>query len=125
MGGNEVDGVDYTPKGILELRSEIIQLRNDQVVKWPEGIDASVKLSHAIVLLARLAEIIDNKVTWTAIGIGNGHPSQRVMRSEKMDPILAASDWLNYQEMVIGLTICNGEVTKSTVLKSRDGNVQH
>lgn len=50
----EVDGVDYTPEGIRDLRKELIILRDEALAqnefRW------AVILSHTVVLLAWLAE---------------------------------------------------------------------
>jgi hypothetical protein len=53
---SQVEGIDYTPEGIRTLREDVIKLRDSQFQHWPEGIEATLVLSHAIALLAYLAE---------------------------------------------------------------------
>jgi len=56
MAPTKVEGIDYTPEGIEELRQDIIAMRDSQFAHWPEGINATVVLTHATALLAYLAE---------------------------------------------------------------------
>lgn len=55
-GEFEVDGVDYSPEAIEEIRSELVFHRNESMKVWPEGIRYSVLMSHVLALLARLKE---------------------------------------------------------------------
>lgn len=52
------DGVDYSPEGIEALREELIAMRGRAFGNWPEGIEDTVVLSHAIALLAYLKEVV-------------------------------------------------------------------
>lgn len=58
----KVEGIDYTGEGIRELREDVIRLRDSQFQHWPEGIDATLVLTHTVALLAYLAELQENAV---------------------------------------------------------------
>lgn len=51
----KVDGVDYSPEGIEELRRELARFRDEAMTQGAFG--PAVVLSHAIALLAYLAEL--------------------------------------------------------------------
>lgn len=53
----QVEGVDYSPEGIERLRQDLTQWRGETFKQWPEAIDATVKLTHVIALLAYLVEL--------------------------------------------------------------------
>ena len=55
----QVDGVDYSPEGIEDLRQELIKMRDNSMDQWPEAIPVTVALTHAIALLAYLRELIN------------------------------------------------------------------
>jgi len=57
----KVEGVDYTPAGINALREDLIQMRDEQFHHWPEGINATLVLSHTLALLAYLAELVQDQ----------------------------------------------------------------
>ena len=52
-----VDGVDYTPEGILQLRDDAIKVRDEALKQLPDSAHFVVWLSHAIALLADYAEM--------------------------------------------------------------------
>jgi len=52
-----VDGVDYTPEGINDLRETLIGFRTQAYAQLPEAADVIVVLTHAIALLADYAEM--------------------------------------------------------------------
>lgn len=52
-----VDGVDYSPEGIEAIREVLIEQRKAAMDAWPEGIQATVLLSHLIALLADYKEL--------------------------------------------------------------------
>lgn len=51
----KVEGIDYSPEGIVGLREALIAMRGRAMGNWPEGIDDTVVLSHAIALMADYA----------------------------------------------------------------------
>lgn len=57
----KVDGVDYTPEGIEELREEAIKVRDVALVEGE--FQGATFMTHIIALLAYLKEIVesDNK----------------------------------------------------------------
>lgn len=57
----EVEGIDYSVEGIEAIRTEMAELRNAMMSHWPDSIPTTVMLSHAIALLAKLAEITETK----------------------------------------------------------------
>ena len=57
MSRTKVEGVDYSPEGIEALRDALIELRGGAFKAWPEGIDATLVLSHAIAVLADYKEM--------------------------------------------------------------------
>jgi hypothetical protein len=59
MSPIKVEGIDYTPEGIEALRADVIKLRDSQYAHWPESIEATLVLSHAIALLAYLRELTE------------------------------------------------------------------
>lgn len=51
----EVDGVDYSPEAIEQVRKDLTEHRDRSMDAWPEGIAYSVLMSHVIALLHKLA----------------------------------------------------------------------
>lgn len=56
-----VEGVDYTPAGIEEIRTELAKLRDLTFDQWPKTIGQTLVLSHAIALLAHLKELTERE----------------------------------------------------------------
>lgn len=50
----EVDGVDYSPEAIEEVRKTLGEHRAQSMKVWPDGIAYSVLMSHVIALLHKL-----------------------------------------------------------------------
>ena len=59
MSHTKVEGIDYTPEGIATLRQAVIELRDHQFAHWPESIEATLVLSHAVALLAYLQDLTE------------------------------------------------------------------
>jgi len=53
----KVDGIDYTPEGIRELRNVIIADRDAALDSMNPDFAEVVKLTHVVALLAYLADI--------------------------------------------------------------------
>lgn len=55
-----VDGVDYSPDGILQLRADLIKLRDAQMSPTEHATDwdTVTLLSHTIALLAHLHSLV-------------------------------------------------------------------
>jgi Zn ribbon nucleic-acid-binding protein len=64
MKRTQVEGIDYSPEGIEELRQELIVQRGEAMKAWPEGIHATVVLSHLIALLADYKEMREAEEAW-------------------------------------------------------------
>jgi hypothetical protein len=61
----QVEGIDYTPEGIESVREALVEYRSRAMANWPEGIEMTLVLSHAIAQLAYLKEylsIFDKKL---------------------------------------------------------------
>lgn len=54
---NEIEGIDYSPAGIEDIRQQLIHLRN-HALQGAE-FEWAVILSHAIAQLAYLKELLD------------------------------------------------------------------
>lgn len=57
----KVEGVDYTPDGVENLRQELIRFRDNSMEQWPEAIPFTVAMTHTIALLAYLKEVETNE----------------------------------------------------------------
>ncbi len=55
----EVEGVDYTPEGIMKLREEIIAIRNRRLADLGSGENAmeTIVLTHAIAILSIFGDV--------------------------------------------------------------------
>lgn len=53
---SRVEGVDYSTEGVAALREELIKMRDAAFNFWPEGIDATLVLSHTIAILSGYKE---------------------------------------------------------------------
>lgn len=51
MSYSEVEGIDYTPAGIEELRQQCIEWRNEAYRQMPESASFIVGISHVIAIL--------------------------------------------------------------------------
>ncbi len=58
----KVEGVDYTPEGVRELRKKLIEYRDKSMEQWPEAIPFTVDMSHTIALMEHLAEMLERPV---------------------------------------------------------------
>lgn len=65
-----VDGIDYSPAGIEELRQIVIGWRNESMNQWPEAIDFTVASSHVIALLDYMRFLVENNVSSSASNSG-------------------------------------------------------
>ena len=52
----EVDGVDYSPDGIMALHAEVAAMRDEAMKQWPEAIPITVVLTHVLAILYWAAE---------------------------------------------------------------------
>lgn len=52
-----VEGIDYSPAGILALRESLIAMRGEAYKQFPESIGFVVIISHTIALLSDYAEM--------------------------------------------------------------------
>lgn len=59
--GGKVEGVDYSPEGIEEIRKALIVYRNRSLDQWPEAIDLTVVLTHAIGLLSHYRSMMEEE----------------------------------------------------------------
>lgn len=57
----KVEGVDYTPDGIENLRQDLIRFRDNSMEQWPEAIPFTVAMTHTIALLTYLKEVEENE----------------------------------------------------------------
>lgn len=57
MAHTKVEGVDYTPDGVMTLRGEVIAVR-DSLLQPGETSVVAVVLTHVIVLLSYLADLV-------------------------------------------------------------------
>lgn len=69
MAPTKVDGIDYSPTGIEDLRTDIIEYRNRALDAMPEGAQMAVALSHVIALLAYLKEIEEERLAADRLAI--------------------------------------------------------
>ena len=53
----KVEGVDYSPEGIADLRAALVEMRGATFSHWPEAIDHTVVLTHAIAILSYTIEL--------------------------------------------------------------------
>ena len=90
-----VEGIDYSPDGIEVVRRELGELRGGAFKAWPEGIDATLILSHAIALLADYKEMREAedraKVTRTATEYGEHTASWN--RSDSGGEVRVTAKW--------------------------------
>lgn len=61
MAPVKVEGIDYTPEGIRELREELISYRDESMKQWPEAIPFTTAITHTIALLSFLAEVEEER----------------------------------------------------------------
>lgn len=69
MAPTKVDGIDYSPAGIEDLRTDIIEYRNRALDAMPEGAQMAVVLSHALALLAYLKEVEEERLAADRLAI--------------------------------------------------------
>jgi hypothetical protein len=53
----KVEGVDYSPDGVAGVRSALVEMRGATFAHWPEAVDHTVVLTHAIALLSYTIEL--------------------------------------------------------------------
>lgn len=53
----KVEGIDYTVEGIESIRSALGEYRQRAMKNWPEEIEMTLVLTHAIALLAYLKDL--------------------------------------------------------------------
>lgn len=59
----KVAGIDYTSEGIEDIRQQLSGFREEAMNQWPEGIRVTVVLTHAIVLLSYLKDLVEASVS--------------------------------------------------------------
>jgi hypothetical protein len=55
----KVEGVDYTPGGIRDLRKKLIEYRDESMKQWPGAIPFTVDMSHTIALMEHFAALLE------------------------------------------------------------------
>jgi protein subunit release factor B len=53
----KVEGIDYSPDGVAGVRSALVEMRGATFAHWPEAVDHTVVLTHAIALLSYTIEL--------------------------------------------------------------------